>query len=515
AAIGQSFNKNKTVEINNFTNTSFGNRSQHTVKFGGKFRYVTITDRSENNYGGTYLFPGFFGTDACDINGDSVVSPLEQYRCKVTGVIGSRYNPTQFTIATGNPELGVSKVDGALYIADDWKVSPSLVLSFGLRYENQSNISSNFNFAPRFGVAWSPGSGGAKAPKTVFRGGAGIFFERFGENNTLQAIRNNGINQLSLLVSANDPDPVRRAAAINLLSQPVFALGGVSNSLTAAQILAVLPVSSSTIRTVADDLQSPYTMQAAFSMERTLSSKMTLATTFITSRTLHSIRTRNVNAPVCPLQVNCFGSLRPDPTRGNINAYESSGVTNSNRIMANLRTNFNQKFSLTTSYSLGFSNGDTDTPAYSYDLTGEYGRNRGDVRHSLSFFGNVSLPWNVSVSPIITARSGSPFNITRGIDSNGDGFFNERPTFGQLQTRCNELRLTSSFCKIGSSDLNSVIPSNYGEGPGSFTVNMRINKSFGFGRSATPRVASTGGGGDGGGGGRQMVMMGGGGGGGG
>ena len=170
-----------------------------------------------------------------------MVSSIEQYRCKVSGRVGTQYNPTQFSITTGNPLAGVSQTDGGVYVTDDWKLSPALLLSFGLRYENQTNISSKFNFAPRFGFAWSPGAGGAKTPKTVFRGGGGVFYDRFSESFTLQARRFNGSNQLNLLVNALDSDPVRRAASIALLSQPVFTASGVTNSITAAQILAVLP----------------------------------------------------------------------------------------------------------------------------------------------------------------------------------------------------------------------------------------------------------------------------------
>lgn len=518
ASIGKSFNLNKVVEINNFTSTSFGKNLQHGFKFGGRYRWVDVTNRSEGNYAGTYSFPGFFGADACDINTDLVVSSIEQYRCKLTGAAGVRYNPTQFTLTTGNPEIGVKQTEVGLFATNDWKISPALLLSFGLRYENQTNISSNLNFAPRFGFAWSPGAGGSRAPKMVFRGGAGVFYERFGQNNTLQVLRNNGVNQLNLLVSANDPDPVRRAIAVSLLSQPVFTSTGVTNSLTAAQILGALPQSASTIRTVADDLQAPYTMQAAISMERTFATKYTLATTFVTSRTLHTIRTRNVNAPVCATPTSCAGALRPIQTQGNINLFESSGVVNSNRINLNLRANISAKYSFFANYSLGFSNGDDATPAYMYDLAGEYGRTGGDIRHNVIIVGNVTLPWSISMNPFISIRSGVPFNITKGVDQNGDGFFTERPTFGELQTRCNELGLTASYCDIGANPLTSILPRNWGEGPGSVSVNLNIRKNFAFGKTAGQQTASAqgqrGGGGPGGGGpggGGQMVMMGGGG----
>lgn len=521
ASIGNSFNTNKTFEINNFTSTSFGKNSEHSFKFGGRLRHVSIVDRSESNYAGTYLFPGFLAASPCDINGDLIVSSIEQYRCKVSGVSGALYNPTQFSMTTGNPELPVSQFDAGLFATDDWKLSPALLLSFGLRYENQNNISSNFNFAPRFGFAWSPGAGGAKAPKTVFRGGGGVFYERFSENYTLQAERNNGVNQLNLLVSANDPDPARRAAALILLAQPTFTLTGVTNSLTASQILAVLPPQTSTIRQVSDSLHSPYTMQTALSVERALSTRFTLSSTFMLSRTVHALRTRNTNAPVCSTPTNCIGAVRPNPTLGNINVYESSGIIDQKRIMMNLRANISRNYSLNVSYGLGFSKGDTDgagsSPSYMYDLTGEYGRSSSDVRHQVNIFGNMNLWRGFSVSPNVTIISGRPFNITRGTDSNGDGVLTERPTFGELQTRCNELNLRTSFCNIGSNSLTDYLPRNFGEGPASVSVNLRISKNWGFGKTAAQRASGNAGGGGGdnrGGGGAQMMMMGGGGGGG-
>ena len=476
---GLNYTRNRNWELNNLTITSLGSKSQHAVKFGVKLHNIDLTDRSENGYEGSFTFAGSFGADAADLNGDGLLSSIEQYRAKVLGMTGSRYNPTQFSITTGNPVQSVSRFDIATFITDDWRISPGLLISGGLRYENQTNIHSNLNFAPRFGFAWSPGAGGSKKQKTVIRGGGGVFYDRFSENTTLQALRYNGVNQLSLSVSANETDPVRRVAALALLAQPVFTLTGVSNVPTAAQVLSVLPQSNA-IRLIEPNLEVPYTMQVLIGVDQQLPGRSTVAVYFTTSRTLHQVRQRNINAPVCPLQVNC--GPRPQPTLGNIYQYESSGVTSHKRIFVNYNTRFGTKVTLGGSYSLGFVKTNAEgMPAYSYDLTGEYGRSAGDIRHNFSLFGTITLPWQVNINPLVSISSGRPFNITLGSDLNGDLLFTERPTFGALAAKCGALHLTFAFCDIGQNDPSAIIPRNYGVGPSTFSFNTTIAKTFGFG----------------------------------
>ncbi len=500
AQIGLSFNRANTWELQNYTTTSLGGNTQHALKFGVRIRGTSISDRSENNFGGNFTFPGspeVRSPAGCTPLGTGctvvipALSPLEQYRGRLLGNTDARYFPTQFSITTGEPQQDVSRTDYGLFVTDDWRVNPGLTLSFGLRYENQTNISDNLNFAPRFSFAWSPGAGGARAPKTVFRGGFGVFYDRFSENLTLQALRFNGTSQLNFIVNANDTDPVRRAAAILLLRQPIFTLTGVTNVPTAAQIQAALP-QSNTIRTISNDLKSPIMLQAAFGVERQLPAKTTLALFYVTSRTYNVLRARNVNAPICPLQVDCLNAPKPEPTLGIINEYESTGTLDQNRINVNIRNNYNRNFSLFANYSLGFSNSDTDGagsfPAYSYDLADEFGRSLFDIRHSFVIGGNFNVPFGISLSPFIIANSGRPFNIIRGIDVNGDAQFTERPTFGQLATRCSQLSLTAAYCDVANEDPNAIIGRNYGQSPNSFTVNLRVGKNFGFGKS--PQTAA-------------------------
>jgi hypothetical protein len=534
ATVGDSFSRGNSWEIQNYTTTTLG--SNHAVKFGARVRRNSLTDRSENGFGGSFSFsgaPDIWNRPTCP--GDDNVSPddppcvivtpgltpLEQYRGTVLGLTDNRYYPIQYSVTVGNPEQSVSRTDYSLFVTDDWRVNPGLTLSAGLRYENQTNISNNSNFAPRFAIAWSPGAGGAKAPKTVIRGGFGVFYDRFSENSTLQTLRFNGTDQVNYVVSANDP--IHGAAAIALLSQPVFTADGVTNVPSIADIQASLP-GSSVIRTVAADLKVPVTYQGAISFERQLPGRTTFAATYVKSQTNNVIRQLNINAPICPSQSSCLNAPLPDPTRGPIYEYDSSGTLKTDRLNFNVRSNFSPKYSLFANYSLGFTNNDTDGgfPAYSYDLTDEWGRASFDTRHSFVVVGNFNAPWGISLSPFINYNSGRAFNIITGQDSNSDRQFTERPTFGQLAARCDELGLTYSYCDVSEYDPNKIIPRNFGRAPQFINVNLRVSKTFGFGKSEGSSAANTGGqrggggnrgGGAGGhGGGGRMVMTGGGGG---
>jgi hypothetical protein len=52
-------------------------------------------------------------------------------------------------------------------------------------------------------------------------------------------------------------------------------------------------------------------------------------------------------------------------------------------------------------------------------------------------FGNFNLPWKVSLSPMIVANSGAPFNITTGNDLTANNQFNGRPTYAASCTEPN------------------------------------------------------------------------------
>jgi hypothetical protein len=482
--VGLNYTKTHNWEIQNYTTTSLGKKSEHGLKFGVRVRGVDLQNRSESNFGGTFTFAGALG-----------LTSIEQYRRRILEPNNADLNPNLFTITTGNPLASVSQVDYNLFVQDDWRFRQDLTLNFGLRYENQTNISDNFNFAPRFGLAWSPGAGGARQPKTVIRAGGGIFFDRFSENNTLQAIRFDGVSQKQYQLF--------NATNSAILSQVIFnANGTVSNVPTATQ-LAILAPNKNTIRLVDPNAKSPYTMQGVISVERQLPQRITLSVSYIWARTINALRQRNINAPVCPPLTPCPNTvLQPNPNVGAIYQYETTGKVNTQFLNVNFRSGFGGKLTFFGNYRLGFVKGDTDGsslfggsfatyPMYSYDLSGEYGTAASDIRHNFFLGGSYTLPWNIRLNPFITLSSGAPFNITTGIDNNLDSSFNDRPAFATDLNRSSVV-----VTKYGAFDKNpiagqTIIPRNYGRGPATFTTNLNLSKTFGFGGKGNSTAGNT------------------------
>ena len=177
--VGNSSSTQDRGELQNFTSWQSG---KHFIKIGGRLRYVSLKSISPSNFGGTYTFSGGAGP-ALDANDQIIpgaaplaLTSLERYRRTLAfqreGLTGAQVRalgggPTQFSIAGGNPQADVTQSDVSFYAQDEWKLRQHLTISPGLRYENQNNIDSNLNFAPRIGFAWSPMFGRRKSTPPI------------------------------------------------------------------------------------------------------------------------------------------------------------------------------------------------------------------------------------------------------------------------------------------------------------------------------------------------------------
>jgi hypothetical protein len=508
--VGHAFNNTSRWELQNFLAWQKGT---HALKFGGRVRQVRISDSNPSNFGGSYVFTGGF-VPTLDANNNPIISQpvfvdsLERYRRTLLGqqlgltptqirAIGG--GASQFSISSGDPEAGVTQTDTGLYVQDDWRIRPNLTMGVGLRYEYQTNTHSPLNFAPRVFMAWSPGAANsARPPSMVIRVGAGVFYNRFSESNTLNANRYNGSTQQQFFVTER---PIYDTLNGNVIFVPPApsALDAFPNVPPTA-ILELAP--RQVTWQVADDLQTPTVYVAGAQVERQLPHRTTLFAGFYTVHVQHVIRARDINAPlpgsITPLDPN---GTRPFGNVGEIYQYESSGRFDQNQLFIGFNNRFNRTISFSANYSISKTKNDTDGqgsglfPVNSYDLTGEYGRASFDVRHRFNFFGTINLPWQVTLNPLITASSGRPFNITTGQDTNLDRLFTERPSFAPAGVDCNNPQANIVCTRFGNFNLHpnpgeALIPRNFGEGPGYFAVNLRISKIWSFGTIPSSNAAN-------------------------
>jgi hypothetical protein len=444
APFGLALNDSDRFELQNVTT---GVRGLHTWKAGGRLRALRITDVAPSNFNGTFVF-----------------SSLEQYQQVLAGTPGVR--PAQFTIAGGNPRAEVTQYDLAGFAQDDWRMTPNFTLSYGLRFETQNNINDRVDIAPRVAFAWAPViSSKTKKPQTVIRAGIGLFYFRVEDGLTLDLNRFNGVNQQQFIVPNPDFFP---------------------NIPTAGQLAAAAV--PQTVRRIDPALKTPYSIRAAVSLEQKWAARnTTLAVTYIYERDLQSLRSRNINAPL-PGTFNPAvpgSGVRPFGNVGNIFQFEGGGLDTDNTVFINLTTEPTKRISVFSLNGLSRETNDTegpyDFPANSYDLAAEYGRASFDVRAFTTTGANIQLPWGgLVLASFVRASTPGRFNITTGLDNNGDAIFNDRPAFATDLSRPGVV-----VTPIGAFDTDPlpgqpIIPRNYGKAASLFQVNMRLIKTFRF-----------------------------------
>jgi len=493
--VGHSIFNRANWELNNFTAKQKGT---HAIKFGGRVRHVNVEDTSPTNFGGSWTFTGGFGLTS--IQRYQLTLQLQNQGKTPAEIRAAGGGASAFSINTGNPFADVSQSDYGVYIQDDWRIKPNLTFSYGLRYETQTNAHSKYDFAPRLAVAWSPGAANsAKPPKMVIRFGTGFFYNRFGEFQTLTAHRYNGVNvEQTQITEPIIIDPVTHlpiAPSLAEQQQPnVAPIYSILNQFSPTMVpsVAAVPGTQQTIWTVDRNLQTPTVWLAGTQVERQLPRNITMFVGFYNIQIRHVIRVRDINAPI-PASITTLtpNGIRPNPTLGDIYQYEASGQFNQRQFFVGFNSRLSRAIQIQGNYSLSKTTNDTDGqgsnsfPMNSYDTRIDFGRATFDVRHRFTIFGTINLPWyKIVLSPFVVANTGPPFNITTGQDLNLDRQVNERPSFAGPNADCSSETIRCT--RLGNFSLRplpgeTIVPRNYGNSPGSLSVNLRIGRTFQFG----------------------------------
>ena len=464
-----------------YQNITYWNVGKHALKFGGRLRATDDHNQSSGNFTGTYSFGSrpMPGCTPSALN-DCVISAIEAYQMTVQGLAqgiplatiianggGASYYTQTFQTAGGTSVIPVNTtlVDAGLFAQDDWKIRPNVTISYGLRFETQNEFSDKSDFAPRLGIAWGIGGSAKKPPKTVLRAGFGLFYDRFTYNLVETQQRFNQVNPIQEQLQIKDPDFFPNVPG-TIVPNPAQNTYYVDNS----------------------HLKAPYTIQTGVTLERQLTKVANIAVTYLNSHGVHQFFTDNLNA------ADPATELRPNTAYGSILQYESGADFEQNQLIINGRIQMGSKLSLFGYYTYGHASSDTSgvgsLPSIPLHIWEDYGRASFDIRNRLFLGGTWSLPKGFRLNPFVIASSGIPFNVTTGTDPYQSNAYNVRPTFAPCTST--GASVTKYGCFNASPVFDSTyepIPINYAEGPGRFTFNLRVSKTFGFG----PATESSGG----------------------
>ncbi|HKR02283.1 MAG TPA: TonB-dependent receptor [Pyrinomonadaceae bacterium] len=443
---------------------------RHNLKTGIDFNFDRILN----------FFPGFF-------SGQYTFNNYTAFGTNTPSGFQQAFAGAGTTGATTHPDIN----DYAVYVQDDWKVTPKLTLNMGVRYDletlaappvrnpdpqlinngldTSTQPSDTNNIAPRFGFSY------AFDDKSTLRGGYGIFYGRTTGIMLGTAHSQNGINVKNF----------------SLTAAQITALGlTYPNVLAAAPSVGASPIS---IYLFADDYAQPYVQQGRLGYEREIMRGTSLSVNYMFFKGVHVSRTRDINLPAPTLvtftdptngatfQVPRFVAPRPLTNYSRVNLFESTGNSEYNAIAFQLQRRFVKGWQFLATYT--FSKAKDDRPDQTSVVPGnagddakivfnqlnvrdDYGTADVDIPHRFVFssvreFGTFkksnnaflrALLSNYTFSSITQINSGVPYTATVGADLNNDGNrFNDRApgtVRNQFRTRAfwqSDMRITRTI----------------------------------------------------------------------
>jgi hypothetical protein len=303
--------------------------------------------------------------------------------------------PSSFTYSTGSPTINIEDQMYAAFAQDQWKASSRLTINAGLRwdYEYAPGIAHDRNnVAPRLGLAYDL-TGSAT---TVLRSSYGLYYDQVFLNVAREVEQAAGL-VLARIDNPGYPDPFGRNP--RTVSTPVVP----------------------TLTLYGENMKTPLASEFTAGIQRELVSRTLLTVDGVWARGWHLLAAHDLNYP----DLTDPKRPRPNPTFSTITAYETRGNSWYTGLQASVRRQDANGYAYYLAYTLSSSERDTEDfrffPQDQRDYAADRGPGVNDSRHRLTADATVDLPFAFRAAGILTARSGLPYNITTGKDTNGDG----------------------------------------------------------------------------------------------
>jgi hypothetical protein len=384
----------------------------HAIKFGINFIHEPVLGGAfPGNQETLYTFPNdptFYLTDPSQFSVDYA-----------TGASTTPANDGSFS-------QSVQRL--ALYAEDSWRLSPRLTLNYGLRWQSTYGLFSasdrtladsaafvtlqalqipvsvphddRHQFAPRVGIAYSPGNSG----NTVIRAGFGMFYNDLAQNGWATAFQgmnsNNAVAPGSCTFDASIPSTTGAGCL------PGDAFGGVGNLIDG-------------------HYKTPYAIHFTGGFQHAFNQHWTLSADYTHEQGNHGYRGysftggTNLFTPLLAADDPNQAAVVPD-----LNLFKSDNRSSYNSLMLHLQGNVSRRFNLTANYTLSkaqtwgcllgelfdYVNGVCD-PLNPFG-PGDYGPSGEDVTHRFVLAGTLHLPAGIEVTTITQAESGRPITLT-------------------------------------------------------------------------------------------------------
>jgi hypothetical protein len=285
----------------------------------------------------------------------------------------------------GPGALNQSETEFSAFAQDKWSPRNWLTLDFGVRYD-RDGIGQQNNFAPRVGFAILP----TGADETVVRGGIGLFYDK-----------------IPLNIGAFEQFQNFQVTTFN------------------SGVLAIVDGPRLYTNTIAADaLDNPYSVAWSLQVDHEFTSRFLLRVGY------EERRTRN-DFIVEPVKQG---------TNSGVLLLENSGRSVYREFQVVARARLQEKRNIYAAYVKSVARGDlNDFNLYFGNLrdpiirANEYGPQSFESPHRLLAWGDISLPWDLTATPVVEWRSGFPFSQIDE-DQNFVGPRNEGGRFPPLVT---------------------------------------------------------------------------------
>lgn len=202
--------------------------------------------------------------------------------------------------------FGTTQTLFAMYIEDEWQLSPRLTATLGLRWDYDSLSAKGGrggdydNFAPRFAVNYRPDA------RSSFRFGAGLFYGKIPYTVISDALQRNTTSSafLGQLAQLQQKGLIPAGAALaplafdgNLSVSPACATVSSCPSPTAVQNLRDTAQVNEARILNPNGYDNPYSLQLSAGYQYQLSDTVTIGLDLIYNRSYDLLRLRDLNAP--------------------------------------------------------------------------------------------------------------------------------------------------------------------------------------------------------------------------